>query len=181
MLRERISMCARKGFDAVELDDIDSFDPPSTTGFQLTPGDVQNFLAYAFNEIHLAGMTALWKNSPYLSWWGRQYADGAVVEECYLNHACFAAQFRGSRQYGITCTVLSGATPCGWDDFTAVGQWVGEAEYAEDGYVCSPGQQCKGPHSFGTYCRSVSAVPQGFAAVKFDMDLDGKIFYPCRE
>jgi hypothetical protein len=27
----------------------------------------------------------------------------------------------------------------------------------------------------------VSAVPHGFAAVKFDMDLDGKIFYPCRE
>ena len=181
MLRERVAMCARKGFDAVELDDIDSFDPPSTTGFHLTPGDAQNFLAYAFNLIHRAGMTALWKNSPYLSWWGRQYADGAVVEECYLDHACFAAQFQGSRQYGITCTALSGATPCGWDDFTAAGQWVGEAEYADDGYVCSPGQQCQGPHSFGTFCRSVYAVPHGFAAVKFDADLDGRIFFSCRE
>ena len=181
MLRERVAMCAGKGFDAVELDDIDSFDPPSTTGFRLTPGDAQNFLAYAFNLIHQSGMTALWKNSPYLSWWGRQYADGAVVEECYVDHACFAAQFQGSRQYGITCTALSGATPCGWDDFTAAGQWVGEAEYAEDGYVCSPGQQCKGPHSFGTYCHSVYAVPHGFSAVKFDVDLDGKIFYPCRK
>jgi len=181
MLRERVAMCARKGFDAVELDDIDSFDPPSTTGFRLTPGDVQNFLAYAFNLIHQSGMTALWKNSPYLSWWGRQYADGAVVEECYPDHACFAAQFKGSRQYGITCTALSGATPCGWDDFTAAGQWVGEAEYAEDGYVCSPGQKCTGPHSFGTFCRSVFAVPHGYAAVRFDVDLDGKIFYPCRE
>jgi hypothetical protein len=181
MLRERVAMCARKGFDAVELDDIDSFDPPSTTGFHLTPGDAQNFLAYAFNLIHRAGMTALWKNSPYLSWWGRQYADGAVVEECYLDHACFAAQFQGSRQYGITCTALSGATPCGWDDFTAAGQWVGEAEYADDGYVCNPGQQCQGPHSFGTFCRSVYAVPHGFAAVKFDADLDGRIFFSCRE
>ncbi len=181
MLRERVAMCARKGFDAVELDDIDSFDPPSTTGFHLTPGDAQNFLAYAFNLIHQSGMTALWKNSPYLSWWGRQYADGAVVEECYVDHACFAAQFKGSRQYGITCTALSGATPCGWDDFTAAGQWVGEAEYAEDGYVCSPGQQCKGPRSFGTYCRSVYAVPHGFSAVKFDADLDGRIFFSCRE
>jgi hypothetical protein len=181
MLRERVAMCARKGFDAVELDDIDSFDPPSTTGFHLTTGDAQNFLAYAFNLIHRAGMTALWKNSPYLSWWGRQYADGAVVEECYLDHACFAAQFQGSRQYGITCTALFGATPCGWDDFTAAGQWVGEAEYADDGYVCSPGQQCQGPHSFGTFCRSVYAVPHGFAAVKFDADLDGRIFFSCRE
>ena len=79
MLRERIGMCARKGFSAVELDDIDSFDPPSTTGFRLTPGDAQNYLAYAFNLIHADGMTGLWKNSPLLSWWGRQYSDGAVA------------------------------------------------------------------------------------------------------
>jgi hypothetical protein len=59
MLRERISRCARKGFNAVEIDDIDSFDPPSTTGFMLTPGDAQNFLAYVFNEIHRYGMTAV--------------------------------------------------------------------------------------------------------------------------
>ena len=85
MLGERIGMCAVKGFDAVELDDIDGFDPPSTTGFDLTPGDVQNYLAYAFNLIHEYGMTGLWKNSPYLSSWGREYSDGAVVEECYLD------------------------------------------------------------------------------------------------
>jgi len=181
MLRERIGMCARKGFDAVELDDIDSFDPPAVTGFHLTPGDAQNLLAYAFNQIHRAGMTGLWKNSPYLSWWASHYADGAVVEECYLNHACFAAQLQGSRQYGITCTALRGATPCGWDDFTAAGKWVGEAEYAEDGYVCSPGRPCQGPHSFRTFCRVVSAVRHGYAAVMFDVDLDGKTFYPCQE
>jgi len=27
----------------------------------------------------------------------------------------------------------------------------------------------------------VYAVPHGFAAVKFDADLDGRIFYSCRE
>jgi hypothetical protein len=186
MLRERIGTCARKGFDAVELDDIDSFDPPSTTGFSLTPGDVQNFLAYAFNEVHRYGMTALWKNSPYLSWWGRQYADGAVVEECYVNHACFAAQFQGSRQYGFTCTALTGGTPCGWDAFTAdltrhqpTGKWAGEAEYAEDDYVCDPGQRCPPRREFRAFCRAVYSPPRGFAAVKFDADLDGKTFFPC--
>jgi len=111
-------MCARKGFDAVELDDIDSFDPPSTTGFRLTPGDWQNFLAYAFNQIHRAGMTGLWKNSPVLSWWGRKYSDGAVVEECYVGHACFASSLRGTHDSGITCTGLTGRTPCGWDAFS---------------------------------------------------------------
>ncbi len=186
MLNERIGMCARKGFDAIELDDIDSFDPPSTTGFHLTPGDAQNLLAYAFNQIHRDGMTGLWKNSPYLSWWGRRYADGAVVEECYVGHACFASQLRGSKQYGITCTALSGRTPCGWDDFSTdatvnqpSGKWVGEAEYDADHYVCNPGQHCPQARLFSTFCRVVYAPPSGFAAVKFDVDLDGKMFYPC--
>jgi hypothetical protein len=186
MLRERIGMCARKGFDAVELDDIDSFDPPSTTGFRLTPGDAQNFLAYAFNEIHRHGMTGLWKNSPLLSWWGRDYADGAVVEECYTFGGCFASSARGSSQYGITCTGLHGRTPCGWDDFTAdatarqpTGKWVGEAEYGADHFVCDPGQPCKHRRRFATFCHVVYASPAGFAAVKLDVDLNGKVFFPC--
>jgi hypothetical protein len=186
VLDRRLEMCAAKGFDAVELDDIDSFDPPSTTGFHLTPGDFQNFLAVAFNEIHRLGMTGLWKNSPLLSWWGRRYADGAVVEECYRYHGCTAAQLRGTKAYGITCTSLTGAEPCGWDDFTAdktarqpTGKWVGEAEYGADHYVCNPGQSCRPARKFATFCRKVWAPENGFAAVKFDVDLDGRVFYPC--
>ena len=186
MLDRRLAMCAAKGFDAVELDDIDSFDPPSVTGFHLTPGDLQNFLAAAFNQIHRLGMTGLWKNSPLLSWWGRRYADGAVVEECYRYHGCTAAQLRGTKAYGITCTALTGATPCGWDDFAAgktarqpSGKWVGEAEYGADHYVCNPGQSCRPARRFATFCRKVQAPRNGFAAVKFDVDLDGRVFYPC--
>ena len=33
------------------------------------------------------GMTVLWKNTGILSAWGRDYSDGAVVEECYVYHA----------------------------------------------------------------------------------------------
>jgi len=186
MLDERLAMCARKGFDAVELDDIDSFDPPSQTGFRLTPGDAQNFLAYALNQVHRDGMTALWKNSPYLSWWGRRYADGAIVEECYVYHMCVAAQLRGSSQYGITCTALTGPTPCGWDDFAAdrtarqpTGKWVGEAEYSADHYVCDPGTRCPAPRRFATFCRVVYSGSAGFSAVKFDVGLDGRMFFPC--
>jgi len=186
MIDARLKMCARKGFDAVELDDIDSFDPPSTTGFHLTPGDAQNLLAYAFDEIHRLGMAGLWKNSPLLSWWGRRYADGAVIEECYVYHACFASWQRGARQYGITCTTLAGRTPCGWDDFSAdktkaqpTGKWVGEVEYSADGYVCNPGQTCKGPHRFAAFCRAVYAPSYGFSAMKLDVNLDGGTFLPC--
>ena len=186
MLNKRISMCAARGFDAVELDDIDGFDPPSTTGFQLTPGDVRNYLAYAFNEIHRDGMTALWKNSPYLSSWGREYTDGAVVEECYLSTDCFAAQLAGSSQYGITCTGLHGGAPCGWDDFTTdvtrhqpTGKWVGEAEYADSGYVCAPGRTCPPAREFKSFCASVYAPSYGFTAVLFESDLAGRIFDAC--
>jgi hypothetical protein len=186
VLDHRIRMCAAKGFDAVEIDDIDSFDPPATTGFNLTPGDVQNLLAHVYNDIHRHGMAALWKNSGLLSWWGRRYTDGAVVEECYPFDECFASSLAGSRQFGFTCTGLHGPTPCGWDDFTAAvtprqptGKWVGEAEYVEDGFVCDPGQPCRPRHRFSTYCRAVYSSPHGFAAVKLDVDLDGAVFRPC--
>ena len=186
MIDARLEMCARKGFDAVELDDIDGFDPPSTTGFHLTPGDAQNLLAYAFNQMHRLGLSGLWKNSPFLSWWARGYADGAVVEECYVGGSCFASWLRGSSQYGITCTALSGREPCGWDDFTAdrtpgqpTGKWVGEVEYSADQYVCNPGQNCTGRHRFATFCRLVYAPPAGFAAMKLDVNLDGTTFLPC--
>jgi hypothetical protein len=186
MLRERLAMCAAKGFDAVELDDIDSFDPPSTTGFHLTPGDAQNFLAYALNLTHRDGMAVLWKNSPLLSWWGRRYADGAVVEECYAYGPCFSADAAGSTQYGFTCTTLAGPRPCGWDDFTTdvtprqpTGKWVGEVEYAQDHYVCPPGARCTGPHRFSAYCRAIESPPYGFSAMRLDVDLDGRLFQTC--
>ena len=152
MLNERISMCAAKGFDAVELDDIDSFDPASTSGFHLTIGDAQNYLAYADNLIHQHGMTVMWKNSAYLSSWGRRYTDGAVVEECYVYNECFSANQAGTSHLGINCTAVGGATPCGWDDFTTdttanqpTGKWVGEIEYGDDHFVCNPARACAGP------------------------------------
>ena len=186
MLDARIAMCAQKGFDAVELDDIDSFEPATTSGFNLTPGDAQNLLAWLDNEIHHQGMTVLWKNTGILSWWGRDYSDGAVVEECYVYSECFSSQVAGGSNVGITCTALAGPTPCGWDDFTTdvtanqpTGKWVGEAEYGADHYVCDPGQMCPHKKSFATYCNAIYGQSYGFAAVKFDVDLDGKTFFPC--
>ena len=186
MLDARISMCAQKGFDAVELDDIDSFEPSSTTGFNLTPGDAQNFLAWVDNEIHLHGMTVLWKNTGILSWWGRDYSDGAVVEECYTYSECFASQVAGGTNVGITCTDLAGSTPCGYDDFTTditanqpTGKWVGESEYGADHFVCDPGQMCPHKRAYATYCNAIYGVSDGFAAVKLFVGLDGRTFFPC--
>jgi hypothetical protein len=186
MLESRIAMCAAKGFDTVELDDIDSFEPASTTGFNLTPGDAMNFLAFADNLIHQHGMTVLWKNTGILSWWARDYADGAVVEECYTYGECFSSQVAGNSNVGITCTELAGPTPCGWDDFTTDitanqpnGKWVGESEYGADHFVCDPGEACSPRRSFAGYCHAVYEPTFGFAAVKLFVGLTGKTFYPC--
>ncbi len=184
MIDARIAMCQKKGFDAVELDDIESYDSP--TGFHLTPGDAQNFLAYVDNDVHRHGMSVLWKNTGLLSWWGRHYTDGAVVEECYTFSECFTRKQIGRSEFGITCTNLAGPRPCGWDDFTTDttpaqpnGKWVGEIEYGDDGFVCNPGAACTGERSFATYCKAIYAPSYGFSAAKLDVDLDGKIFFPC--
>jgi len=183
MLDQRIAMCAAKGFDAIEFDDIQ---PARSSGFNLTSGDVQNYLAYAFNQAHGLGLTVLWKNSGTLSWWGRQYTDGAIVEECYTYHECFASWLAGSVHGGITCTNLSGLTPCGYDAFTTdatpqqpTGKWVGEAEYTQDGSVCKPGQTCVPRHAYSTFCSKVYGRPSGFAAGLFDVNLSGQLFLPC--
>src|SRR5260370_1745906 len=114
-------------------------------------------------------MRAVWKNSPLLSWWGRRYTDGAVVEECYRYHQCFASSLRGSSQYGITCTALAGRTPCGWDDFSTDrttaqpgGKWVGEAEYSADHYLCNPGRPSPGTRPFSPFSPILYAPPSRF-------------------
>jgi len=183
MLDQRIAMCASKGFDSIEFDDIQ---PSRSSGFNLTSGDVQNYLAYGFGQAHRMGLTVMWKNSGSLSWWGRQYADGAIVEECYTFHECFSGWLAGQTHGSVTCTTLSGPTPCGYDDFTTDvtpqqpnGKWVGEAEYTQDGGVCKPSQTC-GPHrSYAHFCSVVYDRPSGFSAGLFDVDLNGRLFYPC--
>ena len=139
-------MCAEKGFDAVELDDIDSFEPASTSGFNLTPGDAQNYLAWLDNEIHRNGMTVLWKNTGILSWWGHDYAT-AQSSKSTTSTANVLLQVAGGSNVGSPLPPRR-PTPCGWDDSppisprTANREMGREAEYGADHYVCDPGQMC---------------------------------------
>ena len=45
--------------------------------------------------------------------------------------------------------------------------------------MCNPGQRCPDRRLFTTYCHQVYAPANGFAAVKFDVNLDGHVFRPC--
>lgn len=86
ILRRRLDMCARKGFDAVEADNVAGWE--NDTGFPLTSADQLRFNRWIAREVHRRGMSAGLKND------GRQAArlaevfDFAVVEECFSYDEC---------------------------------------------------------------------------------------------
>lgn len=140
----RLKMCARKGFDGVEVDNIDAWD--NRSGFPLTPQDTEAWLAEIANEAHSLGMFVLWKNDPYLASFGVRYFDGALSEQCFQYRECTTGQNAGIRFFaGMRCNTTS--WKCGVAQFAASGKWVGEVEYKwgvphEDGVVCDPRQHC---------------------------------------
>jgi hypothetical protein len=60
IMSDRIAMCARKGFDAVELDEVDGYS--NDTGFPLTAADQLAYNRALAREVHLRGMSVALKN-----------------------------------------------------------------------------------------------------------------------
>jgi hypothetical protein len=144
VISARLKLCADKGFDGVEVDNIDGWD--NRSGFPLTPQDAEAWLAQIANEAHALGMFVVWKTDPYLASFGVRYFDGALSEQCYQYEECTARQNAGITFFaGMRCNLTTLA--CGVGQFAAAGKWVGEVEYkwgvrGEDGVVCDPGQRC---------------------------------------
>jgi endo-alpha-1,4-polygalactosaminidase (GH114 family) len=108
----RLDMCHQKGFDMVELDNVDGY--TNKTGFTLTAADQIFFNATLANDSHSRGMSVLQKNDneqiPALL----PYFDGALNEQCNQYRECTTAQ-NGS--YGL-------------DQYVAAGKVVFQAEYS---------------------------------------------------
>jgi hypothetical protein len=87
IMRSRIGMCARKGFDGVELDNVDAYQ--QRTGFPLTGADQLRYNTFLANQAHRRGLTAFLKNDlgqiPTLV----RYFDAALNEECHHYEECF--------------------------------------------------------------------------------------------
>jgi hypothetical protein len=87
-LSDRIAMCARKGFDAVEPDNLAGWEPENKTGFHITPADQLRFNRWVADQVHRRGMAVALKND------GRQARglvhafDFAIVEQCFQYHEC---------------------------------------------------------------------------------------------
>ena len=88
IMRSRVRMCARKGFDAVEFDNVDGFQ--NATGFPLSGADQLRYDVFLANAAHKRGMSALLKNDldqiPKLL----PYFDAALNEQCFQYHECRA-------------------------------------------------------------------------------------------
>jgi hypothetical protein len=88
IMRDRISMCERKGFDAVEFDNVDGYQ--NRTGFPLTGAQQLRFNVFLANAAHRHGMAALLKNH-----FGQirtlvTYFDAALNEQCFQYRECGA-------------------------------------------------------------------------------------------
>lgn len=86
VLRARIAMCARKGFDAVEPDNINGWE--NRTGFPLSGADQLRFNRWLARQVHRAGLSVALKNDGPQAKRLVRHFDFAVVESCFTYDEC---------------------------------------------------------------------------------------------
>ncbi|HEY1852947.1 MAG TPA: endo alpha-1,4 polygalactosaminidase [Solirubrobacterales bacterium] len=85
-LERRIAMCARKGFDAVEPDNLAGFE--NKTGFDITAADQLRFNRWIAAQVHRRGMAVALKNDPDQVKQLVGDFDFAIVEQCFQYDEC---------------------------------------------------------------------------------------------
>lgn len=86
ILRARFDLCARKGLDAVEPDNLAGYE--NATGFPLSGKDQLRFNRWVAREVHKRGMSVALKNDPEQVKQLVGDFDFAVVEECFSYDEC---------------------------------------------------------------------------------------------
>jgi hypothetical protein len=86
IMQQRIAMCAEKGFDAVEPDNINGWE--NKTGFPLTRADQLRYNRWIARQVHRRGMSVALKNDPRQAKQLVGDFDFAVVEECFQYNEC---------------------------------------------------------------------------------------------
>jgi hypothetical protein len=95
-LKARFRMCARKGFDGVETDNVAGYQNP--TGFALTAADQLEFNRWLARQAHRNGLSIGLKNDPSQARQLVRDFDFAVVEQCFQYNEC--GPFRAFIQAG---------------------------------------------------------------------------------
>lgn len=119
ILERRFRLCARKGFDAVEPDNLAGYE--NKTGFPLTAADQLRFNRWVAARVRRLGMAVALKNDPAQVGALLGRFDFAIVEQCFQYDEC------GS-----------------YEPFVRAGKAVFEAEYELE-----PGDYCAAAASLG--------------------------------
>jgi hypothetical protein len=86
VLERRFRICARKGFDAVEPDNVAGWE--NRTGFPLTAGEQMRFNRWVARRVHALGLAVALKNDPRQVQPLLGHFDFAIVEQCFQYDEC---------------------------------------------------------------------------------------------
>ena len=86
LMRARLDRCKQKGFDAVDPDNVDSYQ--AKTGFPITRSDSIRYLRFLAKEAHLRGLAIGLKNATEISRFVLDKMDFAVTEDCFDQGWC---------------------------------------------------------------------------------------------
>lgn len=82
----RMDLCARKGFDGIEFDNVDGYTNP--TGFELTGLQQLRYNVWLANQAHRRGLSVALKNDLEQVGDLLPYFDFALDEECFTYDEC---------------------------------------------------------------------------------------------
>jgi hypothetical protein len=85
-LKHRFDLCARKGFDAVEPDNVAGWE--NRTGFPITRQDQLRFNRWVARQVHARGMAVALKNDGDQADELVDNFDFAIVEQCFQYEEC---------------------------------------------------------------------------------------------
>jgi hypothetical protein len=86
IMTARFRMCAQKGFDAVEPDNIDGFE--NDTGFHISARQQLRYDEWIALEVHSLGLAVFEKNDPEQARTLQPYFDGVLDEQCNQYQEC---------------------------------------------------------------------------------------------
>lgn len=87
IMRSRFEMCRRKGFDAIEPDNIDGY--TNRTGFRITYADQLRYNRWLARQAHRIGLSIGLKNDPGQVVDLVGYYDWALTEDCFAQGWCY--------------------------------------------------------------------------------------------
>ena len=86
IMQARMNMCKTKGFDAVELDNMDGY--TNTTGFPLTASDQLTYNTWVANQAHARGLSVGLKNDLDQITQLLPFFDWELDEQCFQYNEC---------------------------------------------------------------------------------------------